>query len=55
MGRLATDHGVAAVSGDAFGLPGHSLRLSTGMCDGAMLAMALDRLFAGLRALLAEG
>jgi aspartate/methionine/tyrosine aminotransferase len=55
MGRLALDHGVAAVSGDAFGLAGHSLRLSTGMCDGPMLAMALERLFAGLRALLGEG
>jgi len=54
MRRLASQHGVAAVSGDAFGLGGHSLRLSTGMCDGPMLAMALERLFAGLRALLGE-
>lgn len=53
MRRLVSDHGVAAVSGDAFGLGGHALRLSTGMVDGPTLAIALQRLFAGVGALLA--
>jgi len=53
MRRLAAQHRVAAVSGDAFGLDGHVLRLSTGMVDGAELARALERLFDGIAALLA--
>jgi len=55
MRRLAGDYGVAAVSGDAFGLAGHALRLSTGMVDGPALDVALRRLFAGIAALLATG
>ena len=54
MRRLAIEHRVAAVSGDGFGLSGHGLRLSTGMLDSPSLALALERLFGGLRALLAE-
>ena len=53
MRQLASEHGVAAVSGEAFGLGGHVLRLSTGMVNGAELAEALRRLFAGIAALLA--
>ena len=54
MCRLARQHGVAAVSGDGFGLGGICLRLSTGMLDGPTLALALDRLFGGLRGVLAQ-
>ena len=54
MRRLATEHGVACVSGDAFGLTGHSLRLSVGMVDVSTLAMGLERLFTGIRVLLAS-
>ena len=54
MVRLAAQHGVACVSGDGFGLGGHALRLSTGMVDSPTLAVALERLFAGLRELLGE-
>ena len=53
MCRLASEHRVAAVSGDAFGLDGHVLRLSTGMVDAAALARALQQLFGGIAALLA--
>ena len=52
MVRLAAQHGVACVSGDAFGLGGHALRLSSGMVDGPTLAVALERLFAGIGELL---
>ena len=54
MVRLAAQHGVACVSGDAFGLGGHALRLSSGMVDGPTLAVALERLFAGIAALVGE-
>ena len=54
MRRLASEHGVAGVSGDAFGLDGHALRLSTGMVDGPTLAVALQRLFGGIGALLGQ-
>ncbi|NDC34019.1 MAG: aminotransferase class I/II-fold pyridoxal phosphate-dependent enzyme [Synechococcaceae bacterium WB9_2_112] len=54
MVRLASGHGVACLSGDAFGLVGHALRLSTGMVDGPTLAVALERLFGGIGALLSE-
>jgi aspartate/methionine/tyrosine aminotransferase len=52
MRILASEHGVACVSGDAFGLAGHSLRLSTGMVDAVLLAQALERLFGGIEELL---
>ena len=52
MLALAAQHRVAAVSGDAFGLQGHVLRLSTGMLKETDLAEALERLFSGLTALL---
>jgi aspartate/methionine/tyrosine aminotransferase len=54
MRRLASGHGVACVSGDAFGLDGHALRLSTGMVDGPTLSVALQRLFGGIGALLGQ-
>ena len=53
MRQLAAQHRVATVSGDAFGLDGHVLRLSTGMVDGAELAEALQRLLGGIDAALA--
>jgi len=54
MVRLASEHGVACVCGEAFGLGGHALRISCGMVNGPTLAVALERLFAGVAALLAE-
>ncbi|MFZ9620453.1 MAG: aminotransferase class I/II-fold pyridoxal phosphate-dependent enzyme [Prochlorococcaceae cyanobacterium] len=53
MRRLALEHRVAVVSGDAFGIGGHALRLSTGMLDGPALSEALQRLLSGLEAILA--
>jgi aspartate/methionine/tyrosine aminotransferase len=57
MRRLVREHRVAALSGESFGLEasrgGPVLRLSYGMLSGAELADALDRLFRGLRLLLA--
>jgi aspartate/methionine/tyrosine aminotransferase len=53
MRQLVAQQQVAAVSGDAFGLDGHVLRISTGMVDAAALARALERLFGGITALLA--
>lgn len=50
--HLVLDHGVAALPGDAFGLPPRpgraALRLSYGMLSEAELAEALGRLWAGL-------
>ena len=57
MRRLVLEHRVAAVSGDSFGLDarrlGPALRLSYGLLADAQLAEALERLFSGIRALLA--
>ena len=57
MRRLVREHRVATLSGGSFGLDssdaGPVLRLSYGMLDAADLAEALDRLFSGLRRLLA--
>jgi aspartate/methionine/tyrosine aminotransferase len=53
MRQLVAQQQVATVSGDAFGLDGHVLRISTGMVDAAALARALERLFGGITALLA--
>ena len=58
MRRLVLEHRVAALSGESFGLDsrggGPVLRLSYGLLDAADLAEALDRLFSGLRRLLAN-
>jgi aspartate/methionine/tyrosine aminotransferase len=58
MRRLVREHRVAALSGESFGLDagcgGPVLRLSYGMLSGAELAEALDRLFRGMRLLLAS-
>ena len=58
MRRLVREYGLAALSGESFGLDparagGPVLRLSYGLLDGPQLAEALDRLFNGLRCLLA--
>ncbi|MDA0887683.1 MAG: aminotransferase class I/II-fold pyridoxal phosphate-dependent enzyme, partial [Cyanobacteria bacterium] len=57
MRRLVLEHRVATLSGGSFGLDssdaGPVLRLSYGLLDAADLAEALDRLFSGLRRLLA--
>ncbi|MFM9110959.1 MAG: aminotransferase class I/II-fold pyridoxal phosphate-dependent enzyme [Prochlorococcaceae cyanobacterium] len=57
MERLVRDHGVAAISGESFGValpPGHgSLRLSYGMLPPPLLAEALERLFQALAELVA--
>ena len=57
MRRLVLEHRVATLSGGSFGLDssdaGPVLRLSYGLLDAAHLAEALDRLFSGLRCLLA--
>ena len=57
MRRLVLEHRVAALSGESFGLDssggGPVLRLSYGLLDAADLTEALDRLFSGLRRLLA--
>lgn len=57
MERLVRDHGVAAISGESFGVaspPGHgSLRLSYGMLPPPLQAEALERLFQALAELVA--
>jgi aspartate/methionine/tyrosine aminotransferase len=54
MRRLVLEHRVAAVAGESFGYPAGEpvLRLSYGLLGPAELERALDRLFAGIRALL---
>ena len=59
MRRLVREYGLAALSGESFGLDparagGPVLRLSYGLLDGLQLAEALDRLFNGLRGLVAS-
>jgi aspartate/methionine/tyrosine aminotransferase len=51
---LVLEHRVAAVAGESFGYPAGEpvLRLSYGLLGPAELERALDRLFAGIRALL---
>jgi aspartate/methionine/tyrosine aminotransferase len=55
MRRLIVEHRVAAVCGESFGFPAAQpvLRLSYGLLDAAALDTALQRLFGGLRAILA--
>ena len=49
--RLIREHRVAAVPGTAFGLDGCSLRVSYGALDAGSVAEGMDRLVAGLRAI----
>jgi aspartate/methionine/tyrosine aminotransferase len=60
MRRLVLEHGVAALCGESFGLDpagagGPVLRLSYGLLELPQLEEALQRLFCGIKALLASG